>query len=105
MATLVEDNLKAYFSIATTPWCREGCYSFPWIAPLTLDPLPYMLSLKQGCIKYHFLSLWYDMTQSHRPLEKHMNKMLSHIHIAKFNVELIIVLFIIQRNLIYLNFL
>ncbi len=27
---------KAPFSIATTPRCREGPYSFPWIAPLPL---------------------------------------------------------------------
>ena len=32
--SIVEGDLKAPFSIATTPRCREGCYSFPWIAPL-----------------------------------------------------------------------
>ena len=35
LATEVEGNLKAPFSIATTPWCRGGRYSFPWIAPLS----------------------------------------------------------------------
>ena len=34
LATIVEGNQKAPFSIATTPRCRGGCYSFPWIAPL-----------------------------------------------------------------------
>ena len=34
LATLVEGDLKAPFSIATTPKCRGGRYSFPWIAPL-----------------------------------------------------------------------
>ena len=34
LATVVEGNPKASFSIATTSRCREGCYSFPWIAPL-----------------------------------------------------------------------
>ena len=34
LATVVEGNRKAPFSIATTPRCREGRYSFPWIAPL-----------------------------------------------------------------------
>ena len=29
LATIVEDDSKAPFSIATTPRCREGCYSFP----------------------------------------------------------------------------
>ena len=41
------------------PRCRRGHYSFPWIAPFTLDPYLLMLSVKQGSIKYHFLSLWY----------------------------------------------
>ena len=34
LATLVEGDPKASFSIATTPRCRGGCYSIPWIAPL-----------------------------------------------------------------------
>ena len=34
LATLIEGDLKASFSIATTPKCRGGCYSFLWIAPL-----------------------------------------------------------------------
>ena len=34
LATLVEVDQKAPFSIATTPSCREGHYSFPCIAPL-----------------------------------------------------------------------
>ena len=36
LATVVKANQKVPFSIATTPRCREGCYSFPWIAPLPL---------------------------------------------------------------------
>ena len=34
LATIVEGNPKAPFSIATTPRCRGGRYSFPWIAQL-----------------------------------------------------------------------
>ena len=34
LATIVEGDLKAPFSIATTPRCRGGCYSFPWTAAL-----------------------------------------------------------------------
>ena len=34
LATLVEGDQKAPFSIATTPRCRAGRYSFPWIVPL-----------------------------------------------------------------------
>ena len=34
LASIVKGDLKAPFSIATTPRHRGGCYSFPWIAPL-----------------------------------------------------------------------
>ena len=34
LATLVESEPKAPFSIATTPRCKGGHYSLPWIAPL-----------------------------------------------------------------------
>ena len=34
VATIVEGDLKARFSMVTTPRCRGGRYSFPWIAPL-----------------------------------------------------------------------
>ena len=34
LATLVEGDPKAPFSIATIPRCRGGRYSFPWIVPL-----------------------------------------------------------------------
>ena len=54
MAIVVDGDPNAPFSLATTPRCRGGWYSLPWIAPLI------MLSVKQGGIKYHFLSLWYD---------------------------------------------
>ena len=58
--TLVEGNPKAHFSIVTIPRFRGGRYSFPWTDP----PYPYliMLSVKQGDIKYHYLSLWYHST-------------------------------------------
>ena len=62
MATVVEGNPKAPFSIATSPRCRGGRYSFPGLLYFTLDPYLIMLSVKQGGIKYHFLSLWYDST-------------------------------------------
>ena len=50
LATVVEDEPKAPFSIATTPRCWGGRYSFPWIAPLYLM----LLSIMQGGIKYHY---------------------------------------------------
>ena len=77
MATVVEGDPKAPFSIATTPRCRGGCYSFPWIAPLYLVPYFIMLSVKQGSIKYPFLSLWcdstWDWTQVSRAIDEHSN--------------------------------
>ena len=56
LVTLVEGEQKAYFSIATTPWCRGGRYSFPGI-----DSYLILLDVKQGGIKYHFKNLWYDI--------------------------------------------
>ena len=41
LATVVEGDQKASFSIAYEPMCWGGRYSFPWIAPLY--PLPYCL--------------------------------------------------------------
>ena len=42
LATVVESDQKAPFSIATTPRCREGCYSFLWIASLYPWYVPYI---------------------------------------------------------------
>ena len=39
--TIVEGDPKAPFSIATTPRCRGGRYSIPWIAPLYPWTVPY----------------------------------------------------------------
>ena len=60
MAAVVEGDSKAPFSIATTPMCMGECYSFPTIAQLYLDTYLIILSIKQGGIKYHFLSFRYD---------------------------------------------
>ena len=76
-ATVVEGDPKAPFSKATTPRCRGGRYSFPGLLHFTLDAYLIMLSVKQGVIKYHFLSLWYnstwDWTQVSRAISKHCN--------------------------------
>ena len=34
LATIINSDPKAPFLIATTPMCRGGHYSFPWMAPL-----------------------------------------------------------------------
>ena len=77
MATIVEGDPKAPFSIATTPRCRGGRYSFPRLLHFTLVLYLIMLSVKQGGIKYHFLSLWYDLTwdwtQVSRAIGEHSN--------------------------------
>ena len=41
MVTVVGGAPKAPLSIATAPRCREGCYSFLWIAPLKAQYIPY----------------------------------------------------------------
>ena len=68
LATVVEGNLKAPFSIATTQRCGGGHYSFPWIAPTTLDMYLIMLSVKHRGIKYQFKSVWYDPTWDWTPV-------------------------------------
>ena len=47
MATIVEGDPKAPFSIATTPSCKGRRYSFPWIAPL----YPWSLQLENFYLK------------------------------------------------------
>ena len=41
LATIVEGDPKASFSIATTPRCGRGRYSIPWIAPIYPWSEPY----------------------------------------------------------------
>ena len=48
------------FSVATR--CNGQCYSFLWIAPLTLDPYLIMLSSKAKKHQVLFLGLWYEST-------------------------------------------
>ena len=40
----------------------EGATPFPGLLHFTLDLYLIMMSVKQGGIKYHFWSLWYDST-------------------------------------------
>ena len=48
LAILVDGDLKAPFSIATTPRFWGGRYSFPGLLHFTLDPYLIMVSFKQG---------------------------------------------------------
>ena len=56
---LQKGDLKAPFSIATTLRCTGGHYSISWVASLSFNLYLIILSIKQGGIKYHFLSLVY----------------------------------------------
>ena len=62
--TVVEGYPKAPFSIATTLACGEGATPFLGLLQFTLI----MLSVKQGGIKYYFLSLWYHSTWDWTPV-------------------------------------
>ena len=42
LATVVEGDQKAPFSIATTPMCRRGRHAIPCIAPLYPWYVPYI---------------------------------------------------------------
>ena len=63
LVTVVKGDPKAPFSIATTPRCRGGRYSIPRLLHFTLDTYLIIMSVKQGGIKYHFLSFLYDSTR------------------------------------------
>ena len=56
-STVVLGDPKVCFSIATTPKCREGRYSFPSIASLILDPYFIVLSLNKQASSKIFLVL------------------------------------------------
>ena len=60
--TVAEGDPLASFSIATTPTCWGGCYTFFWIAPLILDPYLIILAVKQRGINHPLFSLWYGST-------------------------------------------
>ena len=79
MTTVDEGGPKVPFSIPTTPRCREGATPFPGLLHFTLDPYLIMLSVKQGGIKYHFLSLWYDSTWDSTPVSRTIDEH-SYIH-------------------------
>ena len=69
--TLVEGDPKAPFPLANTG-VGKGAIPFPELLNFTLDPYLIMLSVKQGSIKYHFLSLFMTWPGSEpRPIGEH----------------------------------
>ena len=69
LVTLVEVVPKAPFSIATT---------FPGLLHFTIDPYLIRLSVEQGEIKYHFLSLWYYSTRDWTPVSQSIGEHSTH---------------------------
>ena len=61
LATVVEGDQKAPFSILLHRGVGEGATPFPGLLHFTLDSYLILLSVKQGGFMYHFKSLWYDV--------------------------------------------
>ena len=54
LATVVEEDLEVPFSIATTPWCRGGRYSFHWIFLVYPWSVPYNAECKANMYQAPF---------------------------------------------------
>ena len=78
LASIVKGYPKAPFLIATTLCEREGATPFPGLPHSTLDPYLIRLSVKQGDIEYHFLSLWYDSTWDWTPVSQAIDEHSNH---------------------------
>ena len=86
LVSIVEGDPKAPFSLATTSRWRGGCHSFPGLLHFTLDPYLIMLCVKQGDIKYFFLSLWYDSTWDWSPFSWAIGKHSTHSFLFHYNL-------------------
>ena len=56
----------------------ESATPFPGWLHFTLDPYLIMLSVKQGGINYHFLSLWYVSTWDWTPVSRTIGEHSTH---------------------------
>ena len=63
LATVVEGDPKAPFSLATIRGVREDTTPFPGLLYFTLDTYLIMLNVKQGGIKHHFFEslVWFNL--------------------------------------------
>ena len=61
LATVVKGDPKAPFSIATTPRCKGGGYSFLWLAPLYPWSLPYNAECKVASSTIFESLVWLDL--------------------------------------------
>ena len=57
-----DDSQGRPFQLLLHRGVGEGATPFPGLLHFTLDTYLILLSVKQGGIKYHFWSLWYDAT-------------------------------------------
>ena len=62
LVTLVEADPKALFQQLLHRGVGKTATPIPGFLQFIFDPYLIMLSVKQGGIKYYFLSLWYDST-------------------------------------------
>ena len=60
---LRREKSKGFLSIVTTPRCRVGCYSFPWIAPLYPWSVPYNAECyaRRHQVAFFESSVWLDL--------------------------------------------
>ena len=56
----------------------KGATPFPGLLHFTLNTYLILLSVKQGGIKYHFLSLWYDSTWDWTPVSQTIGEHSTH---------------------------
>ena len=68
LATIVTVDPKVFFAIAITPRIGERATPFPGLIHFTFDMYLIIVSVKQGDIKCHFLSLWFERPRSPGPL-------------------------------------
>ena len=78
MATVVEGDQKAPFLIATTPRCRGGRYSFPWIASLYPWSFTYIAECWARRYQVPFLKFWYDATWDWTQVFRTIGKLSTH---------------------------
>ena len=101
---MLKNDLKAPFSIATTQRSWGGYYSFPSIAPLTLDLYLIILCVKQRGIKYHFLNLWYDSTWDWTPVSQAIGEHSNH-YVYLYNFFIYVWIYIYIYIYIYISYL
>ena len=65
----------------------EGATSLPELIHFIFDPDRIMHSLKQGGIKYHFFTIWYDSTWDWTPVSRTIGEH-THTHTLSLSISL-----------------